>query len=88
MTEIEWFDRRILQFVLMWAPYGGSSDEDSFPQFGMTGYAVQMRFREIITTKVALSYHLSEADRALLSRAWHLQLRWDAEHSPEDARPS
>ena len=82
MTDIDWFDRRILRFVLAWAPYGGSSDEDTFPQFGMTSRAVQTRFREILTLKAAPSPHLSEADRALLSRARHLQLRSDTNTSP------
>ncbi|MDT5171533.1 MAG: hypothetical protein QOD02_4883, partial [Mycobacterium sp.] len=41
---MDWFDRRIVEYVLMWAPYGRLPDEDVFPEFGMTGHQLWVRF--------------------------------------------
>ena len=34
-AAIDWFDRKVLHYVLFWAPAGGMDDEDVFPEFGM-----------------------------------------------------
>ena len=34
-AAMDWFDRKVLQYVLFWGPAGGMDDEDVFPEFGM-----------------------------------------------------
>lgn len=63
------FDRRILQFVLAWAPYGGPREDDVWPQFGMTAEQLRDRFAQIVAGLVPRVRALPAADRCLLEQA-------------------
>jgi hypothetical protein len=66
---MDWFDRRIVKYVLMWAPYGRPPDEDVFPEFGMTGHQLWVRFTAIVSNLTSRDGDLDELDRALIARA-------------------
>ena len=66
---MDWFDRRIVEYVLMWAPYGRLPDEDVFAEFGMTGHQLWVRFTAIVSNLTSSDEALDELDRALLVRA-------------------
>jgi hypothetical protein len=66
---MDWFDRRIVEYVLMWAPYGRLPDEDVFPEFGMTGHQLWVRFTAIVSNPTSRDGDLDELDRALVIRA-------------------
>jgi hypothetical protein len=66
---MDWFDRRIVEFVLMWAPYGRLPNEDVFPEFGMTGHQLWVRFTAIVSNLTSCDGDLEERDRVLIARA-------------------
>jgi hypothetical protein len=66
---MDWFDRRIVEYVLRWAPYGRLPDEDVFPEFGMTGHQLWVRFTAIVSNPTSRDGDLDELDRALVIRA-------------------
>jgi hypothetical protein len=53
----------------MWAPYGRLPDEDVFPEFGMTGRQLRVRFTAIVSTLTSSEGDLDDLDRALVARA-------------------
>jgi hypothetical protein len=53
----------------MWAPYGRLPDEDVFPEFGMTGHQLWVRFTAIVSNPTSRDGDLDELDRALVVRA-------------------
>jgi hypothetical protein len=63
--EMDWFDRRIVEYVLMWAPFGRLPDEDVFPEFGMTGHQLWARFIKLTSGD---GDH-DDLDQALIVRA-------------------
>jgi hypothetical protein len=69
MNIMDRFDRRILQFVLAWAPYVGPSDDDVFPEFGITADELRSRFLRIVASQAKCVRDLENADRVLLARA-------------------
>jgi RNA polymerase sigma-70 factor, ECF subfamily len=70
---LDWFDREIVRYVLLWAPHGQIWDEDVYPRFGMTVEQLIDRFHRIIDTSVPRLGRLAKFDRELLDKA--LQLR-------------
>jgi hypothetical protein len=66
---MDWFERRIVQYVLMWAPYGLLPEDDVFPTFGMTGPELMARFAGIVSAATPPDRDLDDSDRALLDRA-------------------
>jgi hypothetical protein len=80
------FDLEIVEFMLTWAPYGGPTEEECMPLFGMTPARLETRFRTIVRT--GQRRWLSEDDCALLERAdAHLAISSVAANETED-RPS
>ena len=71
---MDWFDRKVLEYVLLWAPCGTMFDEDVFPEFGMRVDQLNERFNAIITTLSARAGELDYLDRDLLARARRHQL--------------
>ncbi|MCW2688367.1 MAG: hypothetical protein JWR37_3257 [Mycobacterium sp.] len=71
---MDWFDRKIVEYVLMWAPYGHLHDEDVFPEFGMGARQLHKRFATIISTLTSRAGDLDDLDRALVARAHHLSI--------------
>lgn len=63
------FDRHLLQFVLTWTPFGGPTDEDTFPRFGLRARSVHDRFIAITTLAGARFASLDEDDADLIRRA-------------------
>jgi RNA polymerase sigma-70 factor, ECF subfamily len=70
--QLDWFDREIVRYVLLWLPYGEMRDEDVYPMFGMTAEQLVDRFHRIIATSVARLDRLAKSDRALLDKARQL----------------
>jgi hypothetical protein len=63
------FDRHLLQFVLTWIPFGGPTDEDTFPRFGLRAWSVHDRFIASTTLAGARFPSLDEVDADLIRRA-------------------
>jgi RNA polymerase sigma-70 factor (ECF subfamily) len=77
--QLDWFDRDILCFVLLWAPHSEMWDEDVYPRFGMTVEQLVERFHRVIDTSVPRLGRLAKRDRELLDRARHLPtIIWQA----------
>ena len=72
---MDWFERRILQYVLAWGPHGSMSDEDTFPEFGMKVTQLYERFARIIAASRDQVNRLDDADRKLITRARSFHLR-------------
>jgi hypothetical protein len=70
--QLDWFDREIVRYVLLWAPYGEVWDEDVYPTFGMTVEELVDRFHRIIDTSVPLLGRVAKSDRELLDKARQL----------------
>ncbi|MUL50100.1 hypothetical protein FZI85_30075 [Mycobacterium sp. CBMA293] len=61
------FDREIVEFVIRWQPFGGPSDEDVFPEFGMSAARLWARCAEIAVMSRGRCY--IDRDRSLLDLA-------------------
>jgi RNA polymerase sigma-70 factor (ECF subfamily) len=70
--QLDWFDREIVRYVLLWAPHGEGWDEDVYPTFGMTVEQLVDRFHRIIDTSVSLLGSLAKPDRELLDKGRQL----------------
>jgi RNA polymerase sigma-70 factor (ECF subfamily) len=70
--QLDWFDREIVRYVLLWLPHGEMWDEDVYPMFGMTVEQLVDRFHRIIATSVPRLDCLAKSDRALLDKARQL----------------
>ena len=66
---VDWFDRKIVHFVLLWGQFGTLRDEDVYPEFGMRAEQLYGRFNRIIALLRTSEYCLDSGDRELLSRA-------------------
>lgn len=65
---MDWFDRRVVEFVQAWAPYGGPREEDVFPLFGMSRMRLLRRFDRIVDRLVRqVDEDPNSVDRELLS---------------------
>ena len=70
--QLDWFDREIVRYVLLWLPHGEMWDEDVYPMFGMTVEQLVDRFHRIIDASVPGLDRLAKSDRALLDKARQL----------------
>jgi RNA polymerase sigma-70 factor, ECF subfamily len=70
--QLDWFDREIVRYVLLWAPYGEGRGEDVYPTFGMTVEQLVDRFHRIIDTSVPRLGRLTKSDCELLDKARQL----------------
>jgi len=70
--QLNWFDREIVSYVLLWGPHGETCVEDVYPTFGMTVEQLIDRFHRIIDTSAPGLDRLAESDRELLDRARQL----------------
>jgi len=87
-AAMDWFDRKVLHYVLFWAPAGGMDDEDVFPEFGMRVDQLNERFNSIISPLSGCSNNIDDGDRDLLARARRHQLSGQLEHGgPSWATP-
>ena len=80
-AAVDWFDRKVLQYVLFWAPAGGMDDEDVFPEFGMRVDQLNERFNSIVSTLRGCSSNIDATDRDLLVRARRHQLSGRLRHA-------
>lgn len=69
---MDWFDRQIVQFVVLWAPFGGPPAEDVLPRFGLTPTHLTRRFAQIITNLDGADDVLDDDDAQLIVRARRL----------------
>jgi RNA polymerase sigma-70 factor, ECF subfamily len=72
--QLDWFDREIIHYVLLWAPHGEMWDEDVYPAFGMTVEQLVDRFHRIIDAAVPGLGRLAKSDRELLDKARQLPM--------------
>jgi hypothetical protein len=76
---MDWFDRRVVEYVVLWAPYGPLHDEDVFPEFGMGVPQLCTRFDVIVARLTDRAAELDELDRALVAQAGELsRSKWTA----------
>ena len=47
MNWLNAYNRHVLNFVLTWAPFGGHSDDDAFPEFGLDAQQLWDRPRRV-----------------------------------------
>ena len=45
---MDWFERRIVQYMLQWHPFGGPPEDDVLPHFGMSPPQLERRFNRIV----------------------------------------
>jgi hypothetical protein len=70
LDDVDW---ELVTFVMCWAPYGGPSEEQSLPRFGMTCPQLQTRFAGVI--RKLGDFHrarLSDAQRELIEQGQRL----------------
>ncbi|ART67311.1 hypothetical protein BTO20_00675 [Mycobacterium dioxanotrophicus] len=85
---MDWFDRRILTFILLWAPFGEPPDDEVFEQFGLRKDLLMKRFAEI-ASRECLATAVSDDDHVLIGRARRLLLEslvvrpWAAHPGPQ-----
>ena len=80
-AAMDWFDRKILQYVLFWAPADGMYEEEVFPEFGMSVDQLNERFNSIVSTLSGCSSNIDATDRELLARARRHQLSGRLKHA-------
>ena len=66
---MDWFDRKVVEYVVLWAPYGPMHDEDVFPEFGMGARQLRTRFDVIVARLTDRAADLDELDRTLMAQA-------------------
>jgi hypothetical protein len=64
---MDWFDRRIVQYMLHWQPFGGPPEEEVLPRFGMSLPQLNRRFDRIVKRMEVQREALRSEDVALLS---------------------
>jgi hypothetical protein len=76
---MDWFDRKVVEYVVLWAPYGPLHDEDVFPEFGMGARQLRTRFDVIVARQTDRAADLDELDRPLIAQACALsRSKWTA----------
>jgi WhiB family redox-sensing transcriptional regulator len=63
------FERRVLEFVLAWAPFPGPTDEDVLLEFGISAAQLTDRFEQITGRMTGRTATLAPSDRSLVCRA-------------------
>jgi len=71
-SQLDWFDREVVRYVVLWAPHGEGRDEDVYPMFGMTVEQLVNRFNRIIDISVPRLGRLAKSDRELVDKARQL----------------
>jgi hypothetical protein len=69
------FDRDLLHFAIVWAPYGGPPDDQTFVEFGIK--AALLRARVYALAAAHLGGHLADEDRCLLVAAVNFIATYD-----------
>jgi hypothetical protein len=72
ITLLDAYDRHVLNFVLTWAPFGGHSDDDAFPEFGLNAQQLCGLFEEIANRATSSLGLLNDWDANLIRRAQRL----------------
>ena len=67
--HLDWYDRKILTFMLEWAPQSEPPREQSYAHFGIDARRVMRRFNAVIEAFSSNEMPLAEADLHLLRRA-------------------
>lgn len=61
------FDRQIVQYVQLWAPFGGPPPEEVFLRFGLRPSQFDKRFKDIVASLQAQKSVLADKDKELLA---------------------
>lgn len=69
------FDRQIVQYARLWAPFGGPPQDEILPRFGLTVPQFTSRLGELISALQAAESTLAAEDRELLVAAQHAVAR-------------
>jgi len=69
-ATIEPFHREIIDFLLIWSPFGGPPEDQCLPLFGLTRHQLVQRIRAIVDGSQNALY--SSADCAVLARVARL----------------
>ncbi len=63
------FERQLVQFVVLWAPFGGPPAEEMLPSFGLSPPLLARRFNQIVSDLAQTTACLNEDDAHLLAEA-------------------
>jgi hypothetical protein len=80
------FDRSMVDFVLLWVPYGGPPVDEILPRFGILSYELPERIREIAQRELARNIDLDS--RSSMIRALAAIERLTAKGHFTPAEPS
>jgi hypothetical protein len=69
------FDRDLLHFAIVWAPYGGPPDDQTFAEFGIKPALLRARVHALAAAH--LGGHLADEDRGLLVAAVNFIATYD-----------
>jgi hypothetical protein len=72
--RLDWYDRRILEFVVECGPRAQPTDEQTFACFGISAQRVMRRLDAVIGLDDVPGMPLGESDRDLLKRARALRV--------------
>ena len=86
-AAMDWFDRKVLQYVLFWDPAGGMDDEDVFPEFGMRVDQLNERFNSIISTLSGCSSNIDDTSAAC-GRSSRCRRRFRGASGPRPPSPT
>ncbi len=64
------FERALLEWIVVWAPYGGAPEDLTFPEFGLSTTEVINRGRRIARRRLANRSSMVRDDRILVERVW------------------
>jgi hypothetical protein len=67
--RLDWYDRRILEFVVECGPRAQPTDEQTLPCFGISAQRVMRRLDAVIDVVGSQQLPLGENDRELVTRA-------------------
>ncbi|GAS91600.1 uncharacterized protein RMCB_5696 [Mycolicibacterium brisbanense] len=88
VVRVDDFDWDIVTFILRWAPYGGPSEEECWPRFGMTCAQLHTRFADIMRKLGGFGHaNLSDRQRELVRQGQRLLATVTGEPTPVPSTP-
>lgn len=83
---MDWFDRRIVQYMLHWQPFGGPPEDEVLPRFGMSLPQLNRRFNRIVKRMEVQRELLTSEDVALLSAVNRVKVEAAVERELESVK--
>jgi hypothetical protein len=84
---VDWFERRIVQYMLQWHPFGGPPEDDVLPHFGMSPPQLERRFNRIVKKMENERDSLREEDSSLLIAVYRIKPEAAVRREPKSVAP-